>query len=379
MNNIQNTLITLIRNTVCGTEDVVEIESNEVVCKIAQLAADHDVLNIVSKALLDGNMVDDEEILQQLMVEQYGGVLRYQQQKFAIDRMCAALDDAKVCYVLLKGAVIRELYPEPDMRTSSDIDILVKSEDMDRAAKCLEDKLGYTEFAHTGHDVSYMTDNGVHIELHHTLVSDRFVFAKPLTDAWEHTLNTDKFRYNFDNEFFVYYHYAHMAKHLVNGGFGVRFVLDLWLMMQKMTIDNPKLSKLLEDGKIKKMAQVVLSLAQVWFGNGEHTEETTALENYILDSGVYGVLENSVVVNQRKHGGKLGNLSNRIFIPSDLLKIQYPVLEQHPNLYIWCQMRRFMRIMRRNRRKAIVELKTNQNTSEQKVNEINALFDMLEM
>lgn len=376
MNNIEKALIALIRNAVFDREDVVEISSDADICKIAELAEEHDVLNIVSKALLEGNLVEDADLMQQLMVEQYGGVLRYQQQKFAIERMCSAFDEAQICYVLLKGAVIRELYPEPDMRTSSDIDILVKYEDMDKASECLID-LGCREFAHTGHDVSYMTEDDVHIELHHSLVSDRFVFAKPLTKAWEHTTNTGKFRYDFDNEFFVYYHYAHMAKHLVNGGFGIRFVLDLWLMMQKMSVNETRLRCLLEEGKISKMAETVFSLAKVWFDGAEHTEATMALEKYIFESGLYGVLENNVAVNQRVHGGRFGNLFNRIFISADLLKVQYPILGKYPALYPLCLIRRFWRVLRRNRKKALTELSINKNTS--KVNEINILFDMLEL
>ncbi len=378
MNNIQKSLITLIRNAMSGTDDSICASSTDDIRKISELAAEHDVLNIVSKALLDCNAVEHEDMLQQLMVEQYRGVLRYQQQKFAMDRICSAFDEAGIRYVLLKGAVIRDLYPEPELRTSSDIDILVDEHNMNAATKQLH-SIGCEYYKRTDHDVSFFTSDGVHIELHHSLVSDKFVFGKPLGKAWECVHLTSGCRYDFANEFFVYYHYAHLAKHLVNGGFGIRFVLDLWLMMQKMSWDEQKLDAMLREGGIATMAGVVEQLAYVWFGDGVHNESTTALEKYIFDSGIYGNIENNVAINQRQSGGKFGNLLNRIFMPREKLTYMYEKLEKYPWLYPWYLVVRFFRILFKGNKKAFIELRTNQTISDKKTEAINKLFDMLDI
>ena len=45
---------------------------------------------------------------------------------------CNALEKAQIPFVPLKGSVIRKYYPEAWMRTSSDIDVLVHKEDVEK-------------------------------------------------------------------------------------------------------------------------------------------------------------------------------------------------------------------------------------------------------
>ena len=61
-------------------------------------------------------------------------VLRQQRQEDALKSLCDALEAGKIPFIPLKGSVLRQYYPEPWMRTSCDIDILVKQEDAQRAA-----------------------------------------------------------------------------------------------------------------------------------------------------------------------------------------------------------------------------------------------------
>ena len=57
------------------------------------------------------------------------------------------------------------------MRTSSDIDILVKMEDLERAVALVKEKLSYEEKGpRLRHDASLISPSGVHFELHFSIL-----------------------------------------------------------------------------------------------------------------------------------------------------------------------------------------------------------------
>ena len=66
-----------------------------------------------------------------------------QQRKYVLNEIVKCFDAAKILNIPLKGSVICDYYPEPWMRSSCDVDILIKNEDSERAIACLS-KLGYT-------------------------------------------------------------------------------------------------------------------------------------------------------------------------------------------------------------------------------------------
>ena len=58
-------------------------------------------------------------------------------------RLMAMLTSAEIPHITFKGFVVRECYPVPELRTYSDIDIIIKKEDRDRCHKLMLEK-GYS-------------------------------------------------------------------------------------------------------------------------------------------------------------------------------------------------------------------------------------------
>lgn len=376
MKNIKHIAIDLIRSQVSDYVPAYGKLNMEELTELMNFAADQDMTNTISKALMDFNMVDDEDAKEQLMVEQYGGTLRYQKQKYAIERLCSAFDEREIPYILLKGAVIRDYYPAPEIRTSSDIDVLVKKEDRQCAIECLVEYLRWKEKSSHINNISYYTDDGVHIELHRAVIREGFSFSKVLSEPWQYAKHTAGSRYDVTNEFLLFYHCAHMAKHFIDGGFGIRFVLDLWLMNKSIDIDRTEFERLLVEGGIKMFVDAVSDLAKVWFEGAEHSDVTIALEKYLFESGVYGTMQNKIIIKKSMNGGRIKYLIKRIFMPISQLKTIYPILDKWPVLYPFCLLGRYVRILTKNRRMAMVELK---NISGKKYNELEKFMDMLGM
>jgi hypothetical protein len=84
-------------------------------------------------------------------------------------------------------------------------------------------------------------------------------------------------------------------------------------------------------------------------------------------SGVYGNNENRVTVQQQKKGGRIKYALSKIFIPYDVIKFHYPVLQKHKWLTPCMEIRRWFKlIFCGHAKRTINELKYNQTISADK-------------
>ena len=123
---IKKCFIALIKDVVIGgglPEDF-EICDLKELYKLSKL---QDMTHIIAFGLQKHNLIDQNSDLwkkgykKQYSLAQY----RVSNLEYEYKRVCNVLEEAGIDYLPLKGAVIRPLYPEPWMRVSCDIDILV--------------------------------------------------------------------------------------------------------------------------------------------------------------------------------------------------------------------------------------------------------------
>ena len=380
MNQTVIKAINLIKCQLQSDEKMQLVENDSQMEEIYKFSKEQDVASIVGKTILESGKYEQSEYSGYFFVEQYGAELRYRKQQYEISRICEEFEKNQIYYILLKGAVIRTFYPDPSMRTSSDIDILVKKEDIERAGSVVEKALGATFMCRTAHDISYTTENEIHIELHYSLVEKTSPGSNVLQNPWDNVIYGDGYEAKLTNEFFVYYHIAHMVKHFVNGGFGIRFILDLYLINQNMTYNKSELDRLYDEGGIKKFADVSNKLSLAWFGNGNMDESTLLMQNYILDSGLYGNLEQYVIINQINSDSKYKSIVKRIFMPYSELIILYPKLENRKVLYPWYFTKRLFRIIfTSDSKKAVAEIRLHSSMNEDKKQNIKNLLNLLDI
>ena len=180
------------------------------------------------------------------------------------------------------------------------------------------------------------------------------------------------------DEMFYFYHIAHMAKHFENGGCGIRPFLDLWILEHGVEHDDTKRNVLLEQGGLLTFANAGRQLSAVWFDGAKHNEVTEQMQSYILFGGVYGTLDNRVAVHQNKQGGKIRYIMSRIFMPYDSLKFSYPILNKHKWLTPIMEIRRWLRLLRKDRMKqSLHELNVNKTMSQEQIAGIADLLQKL--
>ena len=315
--------------------------------ELTALARHHDLAHLLALGLKNNGLTDESSGA--LENEIFRAVFRYEQLNYELTRIRETLEQTQVPFIPLKGAVLRDYYPEPWMRTSCDVDVLVHEEDLDRATAALADALNYQIGEKSEHDIQILTQSGQHIELHFNLIEDHPIrrASAVLGRVWDAAVRHDGWTcwYEMPDELFYFYHIAHMAKHVENGGCGIRPFLDIWVMTHRVPHDRDKRGRLLADGGLSVFAGQAERLAEIWFGNGTRDDTACRLENYIVNGGVYGNLVNQMSVQQIRHGGKLRYACAQIWLPYEALTRAYPSLEGKPQMLPLYELRRWGRLL----------------------------------
>ena len=117
--------------------------TDELLLDVLKMAKQHDIEHLVALGILN-NELANEKNKPQLQQVVFRAVYRYEQLNYDFKNVCEALENAKIPFLPLKGSVLRSYYPEPWMRTSCDIDILVPEKYLDVATLCLVENLKIT-------------------------------------------------------------------------------------------------------------------------------------------------------------------------------------------------------------------------------------------
>lgn len=308
-------------------------------------------------------------------------VLRAQLFETELHRICSVFQKAEIDFLPLKGAVIRHLYPEPWMRTSCDIDILIRPEQTKLAKKRLMEELHYHFEKQAYHELSFFSPSGVHLELHFTIEEHTETLDRVLKRSWDYAepVKEGSFQYRFQNSFFVFHSVAHAAYHFAGGGCGVRPLIDRYLLEQKVAYDRKQYEDLICEAKLSSFEKQFDRLWRVWFSDGEHDDLTRRMENYLLPASIYGSLQNQEAIRLIRRG-RLGNLLYRIWLPYESLVIKYPSLKNKRILQPLYEIRRWFTLFKRGKMKTIrKEVKTNLAVEQDRRDRIQSLLTDLDL
>ncbi len=382
----QMLMISLIRAQLCGgtiSEEMKNALTEPMRQELFDLSVKHDMVHIVAQALDKHALLGDDEIAKQFRKATKIALYRYFQQNNAYVNICKTFEQAQIPFIPLKGAVLRSLYPEPWLRTSADIDILVKPEDLERTVQVLREQLSCTCGERRKHDLAVYTPDKIYIELHFSVVDDEDRIEKVrqlLENFWEYAqpVSEGAYCYKVSDESRYFYHVAHMAKHIQVGGCGVRPFLDMWMLNHKVDFDKQKRDAFLEKGGLKKFADESKKLSEFWFSDREAEGVSDYYAQYIFEGGKFGATVNRLSVRQMEAGGKKRYVFQRIFQPYDKIKTTYPILEKHKWLTGYYQIVRWCRlIFKSGLRKRMREMKVTVGVSDEQLASVSDLIKEL--
>ena len=343
----------IIASEVMGEDSLSGIENEldeNLIGELYGVAKAFDMAHLCGSALKKLKPSVPENILAPFYNEFAVSVFRNRRLTDELSQISELFENEGIDHIALKGAVIRPLYPEAWMRTSCDIDVLVKKEQLDSARTALEQKLGYKYLTECSHDISFESVTGVHLELHFYLLEDYnslSLQSDTIGDIWDKVTAAEGKRHTMlmSDADLYFYNLAHMAKHFLSGGCGVKPFIDLWVLENRVDYDLATREKLVADGGLAPFLEASRQLMRVWFFGAEYTEEDRLFEKYILQGGIYGTVENKVRVGLAKKRGRFYYLLSRIFPSYKAMKNMYPSLEKYKIFLPFYHIRRWCRIL----------------------------------
>lgn len=325
--------------------------------KLYKAAKAHSVVPIIFQKLftLDSDRAKVSGEIQETFRKSYiSAAYLSSLQDFSVAEFGEKLAEHGIEYVPVKGYVIKKLYPEPELRTMSDIDFLIREEDRIKIDEILKN-LGYQREG-LGSNVWTYKRGVVAFEVHINLAGQKYwndvdyieYFSKLFQKSRAIDGKTERHLTLEDHFLFLCFH---LAKHLCSTGAGIRMILDIALYVKhyQKQMDWDYIWQEADKLKLKEFIENLLFICKQWF----HIETTVSskkmenqthilFEEYILSGGVFGFERDDSIRRLRKgirEAGSNGKLLVKIrallylaFPDRKHMKDFLPALEKYPVL-----------------------------------------------
>ena len=234
-----------------------------------------------------------------------------------MEAVFSELDAAGIWHMPLKGIVLQHLYPVYGMREMTDHDILFDAKRADDVRRIMESLSFCTkEFGGLDHDV-YHKDPVSNFEMHRELFDygQEVKLYEYYRDVEKRFLG-DGYQKHFSPEDFYIFMIAHEYKHYILKGTGLRSLLDTYLVLQKTILDMDYVKAEAEKLGMAEFEEQNRSLALHLFTGERLTEADDEMLEFILASGVYGVMDAAVPKRLSNTGyGKIRYVFERFMAP----------------------------------------------------------------
>lgn len=331
---ISTVVINLVASAINGTTPRVNIDESDWP-QIIDFAKRQSVLNIIAYACDSLPEKPDAKTMRFLKEFRMQKIVVEAQQEI---EFCDAMDKLEAMgakHMPLKGYIVKNLYPSPDMRTMGDLDLIIEKEKCGEIVKAFVDD-GFTSCAE-GDLHSNVERGNAYIEFHRSMVDEKhetlhgyfgngFQRAK-LTDGYS-------YRYELTHEDLYIFLIAHVAKHYRYGGTGIRSLLDLYVYRKAYPdMDYGYIRGELEKIGLSIFGEKVERIADDWY-SGEFNGEYDTVSSYIVSGGVYGD-ENAPLLNEfinESPGSikttKIKKWFETVLPGKELMTTRYPILKK---------------------------------------------------
>lgn len=335
MNETQIGIISLIKSAITGEKAVISKDFDWQ--NAIKVAKKHQIAPLIYYGLINSCIKVSEDLLSLLENTTCQYIALNHNQIFELENIYKAFNESGIEYMPLKGAVLKKLYPKPEMRVMGDGDILIKAEQYEIICEKMQ-ALGFTEILESDHELIWNKSN-LHVELHKRLIpsynkdyysyyGDGWKFAKSYTDSCYKMSDEDTFVYIF----------THYAKHYRDGGIGILHITDLYVLL----ISNPKLDKKYIETELNKLGLLefyknTLNTMGVWFDNKSENDISCFITDKIFKSGSYGTYVSHILSSAVKASNSGGNVRIKkifrlVFVPYVEMCRQYPIIKKAPFL-----------------------------------------------
>lgn len=352
MNTLQIGVITLVRSAL--SQRAYPLPEEFHIEEAASVIRRHHIATLCYEGAVLCGIATDTPYMMELFKSYCSATIKIARQERAISKLLSAFEENEIDYIPLKGTRMRPLYPKPELRLMGDADILIRAKQYDRIVLIVSEQ-GYKRYDESAWDYSFDSQD-LFLELHHRLLSpEEAAYAAIYADGWRMAkpLTGSRWQMSLEDEWL--YMFGHFTKHY-GSGIGIRHVADLWMFLQAYPdLDKAYINKRLSKLKFGEFYNNVLALITVWFGDGQATEITDYMSNYVFSNGSWGTVEARIVTEVARGVESdvplpvlfLKRVWEFFFPPRERLERYFPVLRKHPWMYLpLAFVRPFVRIIR---------------------------------
>lgn len=306
-----------------------------------KLAKSHRIIPLIYYGMVNSGVSCEPSLMEKYFKYTCQSISVSELQKFELAKLTKEFEEAGIDYMLLKGSVIRDIYPKSEMRSMGDADILIHVEQYDKMIPILE-KNGLKFVKENLNEICW-DKHPFYVELHRYLVSpghkDYFKF---FGDGWKYARLAEGYKHKYemsDEDFFVFL-FAHLTKHYRSSGIGIKHITDIWVYLNaKPDLDMEYVRRELDKLKMLQFFQNVLRMIDAWFKGADYDDITYLITEKIFASGAFGTGESSnksKAIKDLKSGEvkntRVHRVLTAVFIPYKNMCFLFPILKKVPVL-----------------------------------------------
>lgn len=339
-------LLNVIKHLLNNKAKVLEIPDEQLDWeRLMKFAKRHSILNLVyygAEALPEKHRPDDA-IYQYLHKQAMAEIVKNYNQLEAAKEILEYFEQQGIYVLAVKGVCTKHHYPQSDMRTMGDIDLLYRDSQHAEVKEAMQ-QLGYEGFEEGRKHDHYFRKPFIGVEMHRELVASDSIYNAYYQDVWNRVQPKENCQYvqEMSREDEYIYTIVHLVEHFKNGGIGMRFIMDIYVYNQMKDMDWDYLEETLKQLELWEFFRNLSALAQKWFGTeikvenvDEHMLEK--MEEYIIKNGTYGTRENIAAISITE-AGRIKFLLKAFFPNLKNMQSMFPWLKKYPILlpFAWC-------------------------------------------
>ena len=316
--------------------------------KLTELARKHNVTGILGYMATNWKLCPDPQLQSGLRMACLSTIASFANRGAMAEEFSRSLSERGIDHIVMKGLVLRHLFPVPELRTFGDVDLVIRQEAREICHELMLE-LGFG--VKTDWEPVYTYVRGTEVYEIHTRIMEVDVSDKadcrPFFDrAWDHARRTEGHRFEFTPEFHFLYLLTHIAKHVTGRGAGIRMYLDVaaYLHRRGGELDWNRVERELENLGLSDFANTVLTLVGDCFGIVSPGVLKPLPEAVLADfleftmaGGIFGREGQTGGVHtleQENRGtgeiSKTGTLMKRLFPDAQSIQQRYTYLREKP-------------------------------------------------
>ncbi len=314
--------------------------------ELFQYAKIHTIDGIIGFECTKYQLCNDKIIAKKLensMINIFGLHYRKAEQ---MKRLILLLNENGIDHILMKGYVLKDIYPVPELRTYGDIDFVIREKDRTKTDILMRDH-GYAVTENWEPVYAYKKDSEFY-EIHTQLLDSDFTEDEKhgiFGEVWKYAQKKDKHTYLLNNDYHFIYLIAHLAKHASRNGAGIRMYLDIALFIKRYfdELDWDCIASQLRELNLYTFFENVCIVCKELFSTAipvtidEYDKDAISqFIEMIIEGGVFGAANDVGVTSVMHDGsddlriGKIKLVLRQFFPPGKDIAVRYKYLNKHP-------------------------------------------------